>query len=198
MQDALIIFIKNPVKGLVKTRLAKDLGDDKALQIYHKLCDLTRNSALGFRGDKYLFYSDEIVFHDAWNEGNFIRQKQEGKDLGERMANAFETVFKKGSVRVLIIGSDCPYLKSQHLFQAINKLHDFDCVVGPAVDGGYYLLGLKKMIPELFMEKSWSTQKLLEETIQTLKTRNHTIFIMDTLEDVDDNASWERYLAGRV
>jgi rSAM/selenodomain-associated transferase 1 len=194
LKNALIIFIKNPVKGRVKTRLAKELGEDEALNVYHILCDLTRKAALHFQGDKYLFYSDEVVFEDGWDETHFIKHKQEGQDLGERISNAFKNVIGRYE-SMLIIGSDCPYLKEIHLKQAIDKLQECDCVMGPAADGGYYLLGIKKMIPGLFSDKSWSEGSLLAETKACLNSLNQSYFFLETLEDVDDLAAWERYLA---
>lgn len=192
MSVALIIFIKNPIEGKVKTRLGRVVGEDEALRIYLELCKLTRKCVDDFPGVKYLFYSDEIISADEWSEESYNKQKQQGKDLGERMLNAFKLVFSQHN-RIIIIGSDCPYLKKSHLLQALETLEKVNCVIGPARDGGYYLLGLNKMIPELFKDKRWSSKYLFAETLDTLKELNHSVSFLEALEDIDDISDWERY-----
>lgn len=193
MSIALIIFIKNPIKGRVKTRLGKVIGEEEALQIYLELCRLTRNAVHDFPGAKYVFYSDEIIEEDAWSSIQFLKMQQHGSDLGDRMTNAFKTLFEYHD-RIILIGSDCPYLQKHHLLQAIQELDKVDCVIGPAKDGGYYLLGINTMIPQLFIDKSWSTQHVLVETLMTIKELNHTVQLLETLEDIDTISDWERYL----
>jgi rSAM/selenodomain-associated transferase 1 len=193
LSAALIIFIKNPVKGVVKTRIARAVGDDVALSIYLQLCSLTRQVALNFSGTKYLFYSDEVVHDDEWKPEQFSKLVQHGSDLGERMFNAFNSVFQQHD-KIILIGSDCPYLNLNHMKQAIQKLNEVDCVLGPAQDGGYYLIGLRIMITELFTDKSWSHANVLNQSINTLNERNHSFTLLDTLEDIDELEDWERYL----
>lgn len=193
MSNALIVFIRNPVKGKVKTRLGRAIGDDAALQVYLQLCLLTRNAICTFSGKKYLFYSDEIIWNDEWDSREFDKQRQVGNDLGERISNAFEMAFLVHR-RILLIGSDCPYLKPYHLNQALDYLNDADCVIGPAKDGGYYLIGLNQRIPGLFLNKSWSTSLVFNETCDTLKNDNHSYALLETLEDIDNPEDWEHYL----
>lgn len=192
MSAALIIFIKNPVRGFVKTRVAKAVGDDEALHMYLQLCALTRQLALNFKGTKYLFYSDEIVQDDEWDPEQFSKHNQQGNDLGERMLNAFRMIFEQHE-KIILIGSDCPYLHTDHLNQAIQKLNDADCVLGPALDGGYYLIGLRKMIDELFIDKSWSHPGVFDQSIITLNRGNHSVTVLEPLEDIDEIEDWERY-----
>ena len=193
MSTALIIFIKNPNIGQVKTRLAKEIGDEQALEIYLELCRLTRVVIHDFPGTKYLFYSDEIISDDDWDPVLFIKQLQSGRDLGERMKNAFSSVFHKNE-KIILIGSDCPYLKLTHLNEASQELNKVDCVIGPAKDGGYYLLGLSSMIDELFMDKKWSSNLVLLQTLKTLNEKNHSVSQLETMEDIDTITDWERYL----
>lgn len=192
MSGALIIFIKNPVKGQVKTRLARAVGEEAVLSIYLQLCSLTRQVALSFEGTKYLFYSDEVLNDDEWKPDQFNKQVQRGSDLGERMLNAFRMVFEQHE-KIILIGSDCPYLQIDHLNQAIQKLNESDCVLGPALDGGYYLIGLRRMIDELFIDRSWSHPGVFDQSIKTLNQGNHSVTVLEPLEDIDEIEEWDRY-----
>jgi rSAM/selenodomain-associated transferase 1 len=192
LNSALIIFIKNPIKGQVKTRLGRAIGDDEALRIYLELCKATEVAVFDFSGMKYLFYSDEIIQDDDWNSIHYMKRKQVGNNLGERMSQAFESTFKLHD-QIILIGSDCPYLKNDHLLAALTALRNVDCVIGPAKDGGYYLLGLRTMIPELFIDKNWSSQTVLAETLNTLNALDHSYQLIETLEDIDTIADWKRY-----
>lgn len=190
--SGIIIFIKNPVLGQVKTRLAKTLGNIEALRIYLELCKITRNAIENINCSKYLFYSEEIIDNDAWPLSEFTKYMQRGVDLGERMSNAFRQVFSHHQ-HLVLIGSDCPYICSKHIQQAFLSLKNTDCVLGPAVDGGYYLIGLKEMIPDLFINKKWSSDILLTQTLESLKIVKKSVFKMETLSDIDDSEDWQSY-----
>ena len=151
-ENALIIFIKNPQLGKVKTRLAKTVGDEKALEIYLKLSKITRENcqilwrdASILRGlsniQPYVFYSDFINTNDDWSNDIFKKAVQSGEDLGDRMSNAFLFILKNHA-KACIIGSDCPTLSVAILKSAFDVLDNHDFVVGPSTDGGYYLLGM--------------------------------------------------------
>ena len=204
MDQALIIFIKNPVKGKVKTRLARTVGDDAALDIYLQLSKITRDNAFLLRGIKlYLFYDDYINFDDEWSNENFEKQTQTGNDLGERMRNAFDWVLKKHT-SACIIGSDCPTLSVEIMRQAFDKLAMFDSVIGPSTDGGYYLLGIKNKKNEvkssdyslsrdlhhLFDDMIWSTENVLSNTLKRMKKNHQTVFLLPELTDIDEEADW--------
>lgn len=189
---ALIVFIKNPVLGRVKTRIAATAGEVPALQIYQQLLEITRKQCAHYLGTKYLFYSDFIEPLDAWDPNIFIKKLQNGNDLGLRMHNAFSEVFQKHS-KVIIIGSDCPYLTSQHIEQANSLLDTADCVIGPALDGGYYLLGLNNIHERLFQNKNWSSSTVLKDSLVDLKQLNLNYQLMESLEDVDSLEAWNRY-----
>lgn len=108
------------------------------------------------------------------------------------MHNAFSEVFQKHS-KVIIIGSDCPYLTSQHIEQANSILDTADCVIGPALDGGYYLLGLNSIHERLFQNKNWSSSTVLKDSLVDLKQLNLSYQLMESLEDVDSLEAWNRY-----
>ncbi|MEQ9188526.1 MAG: TIGR04282 family arsenosugar biosynthesis glycosyltransferase [Cryomorphaceae bacterium] len=189
--DRLIIFVKNLEKGRVKTRLAADVGDEKALKIYHKLLLYTREITKQLNADKAVYYSEGIDNNDLWDNMNFSKHLQQGTDLGERMQNAFAEAFAQGKQRVIIIGSDCLELETYMIKEAFAVLENNDVVLGPAKDGGYYLLGMKKFLPTLFEDKEWSTPDLLMDTILDLKKMNAKYYLLKTLNDIDTAADLE-------
>lgn len=190
---ALIVFIKNPVLGKVKTRIAVTSGEFTALQIYLQLQVITRKQCINYQGSKYLFYSDFIDTNDAWDSNLFNKKLQTGNDLGIRMKHAFRELFLQHS-KVIIIGSDCPYLKTNHIQEASKLLDTYDCVIGPAKDGGYYLLGLNSLHKSLFQDKNWSSATVLYESILDLKQLNLSYKMLEVLEDIDTLESWNRFL----
>ena len=144
VENALIIFTRNPELGKCKTRLAKSIGDENALEIYKFLLQHTANVAKEVTADKFVFYSENIIENDIWETSVFNKELQNGLDLGERMQNAFSLLFSKGYKKVLIIGSDLYDLEANLVNNAYKNLNEHDVVIGPAEDGGYYLLGMKK------------------------------------------------------
>lgn len=190
--DVLLLFIKNPVKGRVKTRLAKDLGEDEALAIYHRLTHHTRQQAQQVDVARRLYYSDWIEEQDDWAISEFYKYLQEGDDLGARMSNAFRRAFFDGAKRVVIIGSDCAELSAEILNQAFEALEGRDMVAGPANDGGYYLLGMKRYLPEVFRNIEWSTSSVLADTLAIARGMNLSVKVLDTLVDVDTLEDWEK------
>lgn len=185
MRHALIIFSKNVVPGKVKTRLAATIGHDAALKVYQQLLHHTKIITQKINADKFVYYSDEIVHDDLWNHG-FIREQQKGLDLGERMMKAFEEVFHQGYSKVIIIGTDCPSLNEIMIEEAFDKLKGTDVVIGPAYDGGYYLLGMKKLYSCLFKNIQWSTSSVFRETIQIFNGENINYSLLQKLHDVDE------------
>lgn len=180
----LIIFVKNPVLGTVKTRLAEGIGDEKALEVYNQLLAITRTVAGNVACIRHVFYSDRIE-NDDWNEGLFTKHVQEGNSLGERMNNAFEKVFALGAKQVIIIGCDCPKISSSIIEEAFETLNQKDTVIGPAKDGGYYLLGSKSLHRFLFEEKEWSTDSVFEDTVLDFIENRLTYGRTETLSDLD-------------
>ena len=183
-KSAVIILIRNPVLGCVKTRLAADIGSLNALNVYKTLLSYTRNITNSIDSSRLLFYSDFIDFNDDWEDGIYQKYLQSGNDFGEKMLNAFNIALTQHEL-VVIIGSDCFELNSEIIELAFKKLKYFDVVIGPAKDGGYYLMGLKRVYPELFQGKSWSTDSVLSETIDTLKELDLTYHLLPLLGDID-------------
>lgn len=185
MQTSLLmVFVRNPQLGAVKTRLAATVGDELALEIYMELMRYTAEVTQKVLVDKKVLYSKKIEENDIWGKMNFSKELQTTGDLGQRMEKAFTTAFEQGYKKVLILGSDLYKLKASHIEKALQQLDEKEVVIGPAQDGGYYLLGFKKNIPELFCNKSWGTSKLLKETLNDLKTKS--IALMEPLNDIDD------------
>lgn len=181
--NALIIFTRNPQLGKVKTRLAKTIGDEKALEVYTDLLAHTMHVTKELACDKFVFYDEMIVNNDLWADELFFKKKQSGVDLGARMQRAFEYLFEEGYQKCIIIGSDLFDLTTHHVREAFQKLENADVVIGPAEDGGYYLLGLKKVIPPVFSNKHWGTSGVLADTLIDLE--NHRVDCIETLNDID-------------
>ncbi|MAW96426.1 MULTISPECIES: TIGR04282 family arsenosugar biosynthesis glycosyltransferase [unclassified Leeuwenhoekiella] len=195
---ALIIFTRNPELGKVKTRLAKGVGDESALEIYKFLLQHTVSITEGLSADKQVFYSEKIRTNDLWDPEIFDKKLQFGPDLGDRMIHAFGEAFRSGYKKAIIIGSDMYDLSQKDIEQAFAALDEFDFVVGPAQDGGYYLLGMTFLKPELFQNKDWGTETVLEATLadlnaesfKLLQTRND----VDYYEDIEGNAAFFPFL----
>ena len=188
----LILFIRNPEKGKVKTRLAKGVGEEKALRIYQALLEHTRRQALAVRARRLLFYADYINRGDAWKEADFEKHLQEGEDLGARMQHSFEVALRQAR-SALIVGSDIAQLSARIIEDAFRQLQTHDFVIGPAVDGGYYLLGMKAATPTLFEGIEWSTPTVFVETVAIIDGMGKTYALAPELSDIDYAEDWERY-----
>ena len=190
-ESALIIFIRKPELGKVKTRLAATIGNQKALKVYKALLNHTKEVTQDFDGDLYLFCAGSLLFDLHWNYSEI--KLQEGIDLGQKMKNAFEYCFEKGYKKVLIIGSDCPEIDYKTLNHASEKLNDHDAVIGPANDGGYYLLGFKNtIIDEAFINMKWSNDKVFDETVSRLENNNCSVATLQELIDIDTYEDLEK------
>jgi len=185
-ENRLILFAKNPEKGKVKTRLAKSIGDDKALEIYHALVQQSAIVCTAVNSERVVYYTTFTDTSDAYDNVAFDKKMQVEGDLGGRMHAAFLEEFTEGYKKVVIVGSDCYDLTEEHIHQAFRILDTKDVVIGPANDGGYYLLGMRSLISELFFEKSWSTPKLISETKATLKEQNLSFEFLEELTDLDE------------
>ncbi|MCM4166921.1 Phosphoenolpyruvate guanylyltransferase [Arenibacter antarcticus] len=183
-KNLLLIFTRNPQLGQCKTRLAASIGDQNALDIYKFLLSHTQNITKGLGVDKWVCYSDYIGENDLWDSSNYTKKIQRGDDLGERMANAFKNGFEEGYEKIIVIGSDMYDLDEKEINAAFNSLDINDYVVGPALDGGYYLLGMKKFMPQLFKGKTWGTDTVLKNTLNHL--RDEKYFLLSPKNDIDD------------
>ena len=186
MTKVLLIFIKNPELGKVKTRLAKSIGDDKALQVYKELLEKTISVAKRTDARRQVWYSSFIDYEDEITTDKFEKYLQSGSNLGERMKNAFQQVFEEGVERAVIIGSDCPSLNKKIVKNAFDRLKENDLVIGPSEDGGYYLLGMNRYYEALFEDIEWSTESVLESTLQKAESNRLKVFQLPILNDIDN------------
>ncbi len=192
-ERTLKIFVKNPELGKVKTRLAVDIGEQKALEAYIGLLNYTKEISEGIKAEKEVWYSGWKEKEDIWEGGLFQKKVQQGKDLGERMKAAFrETFLSNEKAEVILIGSDCAELDEKDIKEAFDCLKTSDLVIGPATDGGYYLIGMSKFIPEVFDGIEWSTTQVLEQTLIKTKRIGVKHHLMKPLNDVDVLADWNR------
>ncbi len=182
---ALVIYVRNPISGQVKTRLAKDIGDERALEIYLQLLQHTLEITRSLNFRKFIYYADEVSDYDLWSVPGYTKRKQNGNDLGKRMYNSFKELFDQGFTRIIIIGSDCLQLKTETLEQAVALLESNAAVLGPASDGGYYLLGLTKFYPDLFINKPWSTNQVCSKTIDDFINLGISYALLEELSDID-------------
>lgn len=190
-KNSLAILLKNPQKGKVKTRLAKSMGEEKALEIYHYLLNYTLDIAEEVDGEVTLFFSD---FIDEKLSENFEAVVQNGKDLGERMRNALARMVALGYHKIILIGSDCPYIAKAHLDETYEKLNNHDVVIGPAKDGGYYLIAFSALHGDVFSNIDWSTDKVLQQSLQYLDENHLQYHLLETLEDIDTELDWNKYV----
>jgi len=194
MKNILLIFIRNPELGKVKTRLARTLGDVAALRIYHILLEKTRAAALGATAERHLYYTEAVAEQDDWSLELFQKRLQSPGDLGARMEAAFQNAFVEGADKVLIVGSDCPELSGEILNAAFEQLDTVDFVVGPVPDGGYYLLGMRAMEASVFRDIAWSTETVRARTLEKIAALGKSFALLPELVDIDEAADWAGYL----
>lgn len=184
-EKLLLIFIKNPEKGKVKTRLAETIDDKKALEVYHRLLSITKRETVSLNSDRQVWYSRYVDKDDIWENGEYEKRLQKGRNLGERMREAFRQAFVDGYEKAVIIGSDCAELTREIIQRAFSKLEDSDVVIGPSEDGGYYLLGMKSFHPELFADIEWSTSSVFTQTVKRAENLGLSLHVLLMLNDID-------------
>ena len=185
MKEAIIIFLKYPELGRSKTRLAATVGDENALKVYKELLEHTHLISKELNYDKYLFYDKVTANKMPWGDDIYHTAYQVQSDLGGRMQNAFSQLFDSGYERIIIIGSDCYELTPKIIEEAFEKLKYKEVVIGPAKDGGYYLLGLTQLIPQLFTDVKWSTEEVFSSTTKILDSLNIDYGTTAVLSDID-------------
>ena len=199
LADLLLVFVKEPRPGAVKSRLAARIGAEAAAAVYRAIADeeIRRTAP---RGDEYerrfLFDPPDSGPRIAeWLPGQIILP-QGGGDLGERMARAFADAFASGARRAALVGTDVPALSYQDVRDALESLDEHDVALGPATDGGYYLIALKGPEPELFRGIRWSGGEVLTATLDRAARRGLSVRALRTIGDVDTiedlAAEWER------
>lgn len=181
--NLLLIFTRNPELGKCKTRLAAKVGDQTALDIYNFLLAHTVKITENINAAKEVHYSDAVWEDDIWDSTFYRKRLQDGTDLGERMQRAFQQGFNNGYKKIIIIGCDIFNLSASDIENAFLCLDHADLVIGPAKDGGYYLLGMKKIDTNIFKNKNWGSDSVLRETLSDLKNQN--VQLLETRNDVD-------------
>jgi rSAM/selenodomain-associated transferase 1 len=203
---AILVFVRAPEQGRVKTRLAAEIGADAALRVYRRLAEqaVAEARALGPNAALRIHYTpaEGGKAVRAWLGGDAAYLPQADGDLGGRMRAAFAAAFAAGHPRVLIIGSDLPGLSAGVLRRALRLLDSHPAVIGPAADGGYYLLGLRGMVDGVFDGIAWSTDGVLEATIARLDEAGCAPATLERLRDVDTAADlppgWREWARGAV
>ncbi len=191
-QHLLIVFVKNPILGKVKTRLAKTVGDESALEIYQKLLEITERETRKVNAVRHIYFS-EMIISSRWKDDK--KYIQEGTDLGARMLRAFLHGFLQGYKHIIIVGSDLPDITKETIEIGFEQLKTNDIVFGPANDGGYYLLGMSKIHSSIFENKPWSTSALLYLTLQELTEQEKTFALLPIRNDVD---TYEDFVASSL
>ena len=189
MKKALLIFAREPIPGLVKTRLAVSIGNDAAAGLYANMLQDVLDISRQLRG------IEPIIFWDCEEEALPLlaeryrcnSRRQQSGDLGQRMQAAFEEMFSSGCDACCIIGSDSPDLPLAYLNEAFDRLTNgsADTVFGPCRDGGYYLIGLRKMTPSLFSAISWSTPRVLKQSLTAALQAGADVFLLPEWYDID-------------
>jgi len=197
-KNLLLIFTRNPVLGKCKTRLAATVGDESALEIYKFLLQHTVAITKSLTAAKQVYYSEEIKEDDIWDSKFYVKKLQSGQDLGVRMANAFQEGFASGFEKIIVIGSDMFDLDQKDIEIAFSTLAENDFVIGPAQDGGYYLLGMSTFNAELFQNKEWGKPTVLEATLKNLKDEKMTLLDerndVDLYEDIKNNEAFHPFI----
>ncbi len=197
--STLIVFLKRPREGEVKTRLARALGAPLAARLYRVLAEaeVANTAPTGAEYDRLFAFApaDAGVEMNAWFPGN-VWLPQEGRDLGERMAGAMDAAFDRGAGRVAIIGSDVPWVSRQIVLKAFAALDEHDVVLGPAPDGGYYLIAFARPADGLLESIAWSTETVTSETLRRVAQRGWTHGLLEALPDIDTlddlRSEWRR------
>ncbi|WP_017306087.1 TIGR04282 family arsenosugar biosynthesis glycosyltransferase [Spirulina subsalsa] len=196
--NSLIIFTRYPEPGKTKTRLIPVLGATGAAEIQRQMTEHTLKQArcLSNLSLDIYFAGGNPTLMAEWLGSDLHYKPQSQGDLGQRMAEAFRQAFQEGQERVLIIGIDCPGLTQTILEQGFRALQHHDLVIGPAEDGGYYLIGLNRLIPELFQGIAWGTDRVFAQTGEIAQGLGCAIATLPQLPDIDtpqDLPLWEQY-----
>lgn len=192
----LLIFVKEPVPGQVKTRLAAEIGADAACQVYRRSVERTLERLSVLR-EEITFCVEPVDATDrirAWLGSWWPVLPQRGATLGERLADATNKTFTAGADRIVVIGTDSPWLDDVLVEQAFSAMEQADLVLGPAVDGGYYLVGLAKPAPGLFRGIAWSTSQVLNQTLANARALGVTMSLLPEGYDIDRLTDLQRWM----
>jgi rSAM/selenodomain-associated transferase 1 len=188
-KKCILLFLRAPERGRVKTRLAASLGNDAALTLYRSFVEdiLTMLSQTGFPVIPYGHPAEKLGDISTWLGPHLPCRPQSGKDLGRRMATAFSEAFSDGFDRVVLVGSDIPDLPPRIIQNAFSALDQEGAAFGPAEDGGYYLVAFRKsaFLPEAFENISWSTEKVLAQTLVVFQENSAPVRLLERWRDID-------------
>lgn len=188
----ILIFLKAPREHTVKTRLARTIGSKAALKAYGALARFQLSRLpLGWPAQLHFTPADAALEVKTWVGKKWSLQPQVEGDLGDKLNHAVEEHFKENQQPVFLIGTDCPGLDSIHFQRAADELEQADIAIGPATDGGYYLLGLRQPCSALFRNIDWGSEKVLEQTINAAKEQNLKTALLSPLSDVDTEEQWQ-------
>ena len=192
------MFCKYPGEGNVKTRIAKTIGNEFAVNLYKILAEHIFQELLKTENVfPYLFYDNNLNRDKIkkWAGAEFSFELQEGNDLGEKMYHAFKKVIDRGSAKTIIVGTDIPDISSEVIQKAIGALNNSDVVIGPANDGGYYLLGMKKLYRSFFTGIEWSKHTVLKKTLEKINSLNLSYSMLPELIDIDSEEDLKNWFA---
>ncbi len=185
---AVLLFAKAPRPGEVKLRLAREIGDEAAVAAYRRVgAGVAAAVGAGFRLTVWYHPPDAVRQMRDWL-GRHEYLAQEGRDLGERMAHAFAVHFDRGDRPVVAIGADAPGVTAETVWEAVQALAEVDVVLGPALDGGYYLLGLNRPAHQLFEHVPWGSSRVLKVTVEACAAHDLRIRRLAPLRDLDTAA----------
>jgi len=182
----LIVFTRYPEPGKTKTRLIPALGEVGAAKLQRQMTEYTLSLVtISHLSTEVRFAGGDVQLMRDWLGSELIYQEQGEGELGVRMARSLSSAFQSGATQIVIIGTDCPSLNAEILTTAFHQLQQHDLVLGPAIDGGYYLIGLQRFIPELFVNIDWGTSQVLAQTVKIAQKLNLSIFYLPELADID-------------
>ncbi|MEX2191747.1 MAG: TIGR04282 family arsenosugar biosynthesis glycosyltransferase [Bacteroidota bacterium] len=199
---ALILFGRYPHPGKVKTRLAATTGDEFAADIYKACCEhiFDEFETIGGTLQRFFFYSDgsDGPLAERWPPPSYSCVPQHGRDLGERLSNASAFAFERGFHRCIITGTDVPDVSGDLIKNAIDSLETVDLVIGPARDGGYYLLGTRTHMPEVFQDIAWSCDTVLADTLRSARRLGMSSILLPELVDLDTEGDLQAWLHSKT
>ncbi len=189
-KNALIVFVKYPEIGTVKTRLAATTDREFAYEFYKLCCshifsEITKIISNDLRCFVFYTGSKDVNLMKEWLGYDFDYADQRGSDLGEKMKNAFKKIFECGYSRALIIGTDIPDITGKIILEEFANLEEYDYVISPSADGGYNYLGMKKNNTNLFDDIRWSTEEVLDKTLNKIREDSNNYRIAGEMIDID-------------
>jgi uncharacterized protein len=193
-KNTILIFARYPTPGAAKTRLIPNLGAVGAANAHKALCEATLICAKASGFSLALAYTGAaLADFQKWLGNDIAYVPQIEGDLGDKLTAAMDYALNTGIQKLFIIGSDCPYISADHFREAATALENHDIAIGPAFDGGYYLIALKASHASLFKDIAWSTEQVFEQTCRAAAEINLSVKILETLADIDTIDEWQRW-----